>query len=371
MTSPVDEAILDDPDGLAAADTAGLLRACALAGAQVRSTAEAAREAGLAEAWRGLRPRALVLLDRPGFSAAVNRLLTALLGSSCRIPLVRAETVPGWVGPLDAVLAHSGDPGDTDLAGSIDLADRRGAHVLLAAPDEGPLGAAAAGAATVVAPRVEVPIDFGYPRALAAGLALCTVLELYPTGLSELADALDGEAHRCRMAVESFVNPAKSLALRLADHRPLLWGLDAAASAVGEHAAAVLAGRAAVISRSGPYTQALSEVALHRAAAHAATEPDIFTDPYEDAPGTAPLRVFLLGVASTEHSRALRERARTLLPGADEVSCADDTDPDVATSPVACAGVLALRWEMAACYLGLATGVARGDHWPATASSAQ
>jgi hypothetical protein len=362
MTSPVDESILDDPDGLVAADTPGVLRACALAGAQVRSTVEALRDAGLEESWRGLRPRALVLLDRPGFSAAANRLLTALLGGSCRVPLVREETLPGWVGPLDVVVAHSGDPGDTDLAGSIDLAARRGAQVLLAAPDEGPLGAAAAGAATLVAPRVEVPIDFGYPRALAAGLAVCTVLELYRAELGELADALDGEAHRCRMAVESFVNPAKSLALRLAEHRPLLWGLDAVASAVGEHAAAVLAGRAAVIARSGPYTQALSEVALHRAAAHAATEPDIFADPYEDAPGTQPLRVFLLGVAATEHSRALRERAAALLPGADEVSCAGDTDPDVATSPVACAGVLALRWEMASCYLGLATGVLGGNH---------
>jgi hypothetical protein len=370
MTRPVDDGILDDPDGLLAADTPGALRACAMAGAQVRSTAEAVREAGLEASWRGERPRALLLLDRPGFSAAVNRLLVALLGSACRVPVVRAEVLPSWVGPLDVVFAHSGDPGDRQLAESVGLAARRGAQVLAAAPDEGPMGAAAAGAVTLVGPRMEVPIDFGFPRALAAGLAMLAALELHHADLGELADALDGEANRCRATVESFVNPAKSLALRLADHRALLWGLDAAASAVAEHAASVLAGRAAVITRAGSYAQALSEVALHRAAAEAATEPDIFADPYDDPAGTQPLRVFLLTVTTSEPARVLRERATTLLPSADEASCADEADPALPDHPATCAGMLALRWEFASCYLGLATGKLGGDHRPVPTTSA-
>jgi hypothetical protein len=362
------EGLLDDPDALEAADTEGVLRACAMAGAQVRSTGEAVRDAGLEDSWRGVRPRALVLLDRPGFSAAVNRLMTALLGASCPIPLVRAEAVPAWVGPLDAVFAHSGDPGDTELAESVDLAARRGARVLLAAPDEGPVGAAAAGVATVVAPRVAVPIGFGYPRALAAGLAMLDALGLYAVEPEALADALDAEARRCRIAVESFVNPAKSLALRLADHRPLLWGLDPAATAVAEHAAAVLAGRAAVIARSGSYSQALTEVGLHRAAAHEVAEPDssasIFADPPEYGPASVLLRAFLLGVELSDSAHARREHALELLPGADEVTCTDDTDSEVVADPATCAAVLALRCELASCYLGLAVSGSRGAGIP-------
>jgi hypothetical protein len=57
--------LLDDPARLETIDTAQLLRAAATAGAQVRSTAAAAEDAGLRRL-AGERPRALVLLTRPG-----------------------------------------------------------------------------------------------------------------------------------------------------------------------------------------------------------------------------------------------------------------------------------------------------------------
>ena len=63
-----DEELLDDPEGLAAVDVSGLLRAAASAGAQVRSTAGAAAEAGL-DRLTGERPRALILITRPGAAA--------------------------------------------------------------------------------------------------------------------------------------------------------------------------------------------------------------------------------------------------------------------------------------------------------------
>ncbi|HKR52073.1 MAG TPA: hypothetical protein VJT72_21330, partial [Pseudonocardiaceae bacterium] len=64
-----DDDLLDDPGRLEVTDTGGLLRAAATAGAQVRSTASAAEEAGLGRL-AGERPRALVLLTRPGAAAA-------------------------------------------------------------------------------------------------------------------------------------------------------------------------------------------------------------------------------------------------------------------------------------------------------------
>ncbi|MGH4024205.1 MAG: hypothetical protein ACRDRV_06430, partial [Pseudonocardiaceae bacterium] len=77
-----DEGLLDDPGRLEATDTGGLLRVAATAGAQVRSTATAAEEAGLARLG-GERPRALVLLTRSGAAPAAAPLLVALLGPSC------------------------------------------------------------------------------------------------------------------------------------------------------------------------------------------------------------------------------------------------------------------------------------------------
>ncbi|HEY0640622.1 MAG TPA: hypothetical protein VGD67_23580, partial [Pseudonocardiaceae bacterium] len=127
----LDEALLDDPDRLLAGDSGGLLRAAASAGAQVRSTAESAAEAGLAEALGGARPRALVLLTRPGVGSAAAAILRALLGANCPVPVVAVDAAPPWIGPLDVLVAHTVDENDRPLAGSVDLATRRGAQVVL------------------------------------------------------------------------------------------------------------------------------------------------------------------------------------------------------------------------------------------------
>ena len=70
------------------------------------------------------------------------------------------------------------------------------------------------------------------PAALAVGLAVVSALDLLPApldaGLDALADLLDAEAERNQPGHEPFMNPAKSLALRLDGHTPLLWGTDAA-----------------------------------------------------------------------------------------------------------------------------------------------
>ncbi|HSZ30052.1 MAG TPA: hypothetical protein VK784_09895, partial [Pseudonocardiaceae bacterium] len=113
--NPGDDDLLDDPARLEATDIGGLLRAAATAGAQVRSTADAAEEAGLRRL-AGERPRALVLLTRPGAAPAAAPLLLALLGSSCPVPVVTTRSVPMWVGALDVVLANTTDPGDRELA---------------------------------------------------------------------------------------------------------------------------------------------------------------------------------------------------------------------------------------------------------------
>src|SRR5690348_1428197 len=163
-----DDTLLDDPARLTEADSEGLLRAAAQAGAQVRSVVEMATERGMADSLRDFRPRALILLGRPGDGGAIAELLRALLGPACPVPVVLTDEVPGWVGPLDVVITHTEDPGDRVLAESIGRATRFGATVVVTAPPDGPVAAAGAGRAFLLPPRVPVPPGFAFPRALAA-----------------------------------------------------------------------------------------------------------------------------------------------------------------------------------------------------------
>ncbi|GLY52844.1 SIS domain-containing protein [Lentzea sp. NBRC 102530] len=351
----LDDTLLDDSSRLADADTGGWLRAAARAGAQVRSTAEAAAEAGVERIFAE-RPRAVVLVTRPGHAVAVAEVVMALLGPACSVPVVLADEVPPWVGALDVVLAHTEDPGDRVLAESIDRAVRRGARTLLTAPDAGPVAAAAAGRGVLLPPRVDVPPGFSFPRALAAWLLVLHALGLLKVDVDLIADELDREAERDHPMHESFVNPAKSLALRVADRTPLLWGLDEVATAVGGHGAGALAAFAGVASDVCGYPQALTRPVLHRRAVQGTSGADLFADP-DDEPGSGLVRVLLLAVRQGPVADAVRHAAEDALPGADVLEPA----VEVAGGDAVSAALLALRFELAALYLGLATGTLGGN----------
>ncbi|RZQ63601.1 hypothetical protein EWH70_14410 [Amycolatopsis suaedae] len=347
----LDDTLLDDPARLAEADSAGLLRATAMAGAQVRATTELAAELELADRLDVGRPRALVLLVRPGVSRTATQLLAALLSPACPVPVVVSDTVPGWIGTLDVVVGHTDDPGDRELAASLERAVRYGATVVLSAPPEGPVAASIAGKGILLTPRIPVPAELTFPRALTAGLLAANALGLLVANLVDLADRLDAEAEKNHLAHESFVNPAKALALRVAEHTPLLWGLDPVARAVAAHGAHAFAMHAAVVCDVSDYRQALTRPVLHRAAVGSTTERDIFADPTDPA-GLPQPRVLLLSVRSGPGPDALRHEAEDLLTGVDVLAPAEEFESDEPTR----AAVLALRLELASVFLGLAAG---------------
>ncbi|GGM66517.1 hypothetical protein GCM10012275_41310 [Longimycelium tulufanense] len=349
----LDDSLLDDPARLGEADTGGLLRAAATGGAQLRSTLETAAERGLAE-FGADRPRAVVLLTRPGVGSTAAAVLAALLGPGCPVPVVLCDAAPSWIGALDVVVAHTDDPGDVVLAESIDLAVRRGARVLLTAPDSGPVAAAAAGHAVLLPPRVPAPAGLAFARALGGGLLAATGLGLLGTDLTAIADELDREAERNHPAHELLVNPAKALALRMAERRPLLWGLDPVATAVAGQAAHALATFAGVVADAVGYPQAVNQTALHRAAVQVTSGADLFLDP-EEVPGGLP-RVLLLAVRQGGVGEAARRAAEDTLPGADVVAVAEEVAESSAGDAPLGAAVLAARFDLAALYLGLATG---------------
>ena len=368
-----DDDLLDDPGRLETIDTGGLLRAAATAGAQVRSTAAAAEEAGLRKL-TGERPRALVLLTRPGAASAAAPLLLALLGPSCPVPVVTTRSVPMWVGALDIVLANTTDPGDRELADGLARAVRSGAQLVLTAPADGPVAAAVAGRAVLVVPRIEVPPGLALPRTLTAGLLLLDALGLLATDVEALAGELDREAERDYVAHESLVNPAKSLALRLAGRTPLLWGTDPVATAVAGHCAAALAAHAGVVAHAAGFHEAAALPVLRREAIRGSAETDVFQDPYEDAAphGALPaVRPVLLGVLTDGGTESERATALDALPAADLVTADEELmvrqgDPGAAASAAA---VLALRFDFAALYLGLSRGVLGRPGWLGSAGT--
>jgi Bacterial phospho-glucose isomerase C-terminal SIS domain len=367
-----DDDLLDDFGRLEATDAGGLLRAAATAGAQVRSTASAAQDAGLGQL-AGERPRALVLLTRPGAAPAAAPLLLALLGPSCPVPVVTTRSVPMWVGALDIVLANTTDPGDQELAEGVDRAARRGARVVLTAPADGPVAAAAAGRSVLVVPRVEVPPGLALPRTLTAGLVLLDTLGLLATDSEQLAGELDREAERDHVAHESFVNPAKSLALRLTDRTPLLWGTDPVATAVAGYAAGALAAHAGVVAHAAGFHEAAALPALRQEAVRASGDAEVFHDPFSDQAqrgDTPAVRPVLLGAFPDARIEPERAAALSALPNADVVTADEELmvrqgQPGAATCAAA---VLALRFDFAALYLGLGRGVLGGPRWVSPAS---
>ncbi len=359
----LDDALLGDPHALAALDTTGVLRSAATAGAQVRSTAHAALESGLGDL-AGSRPRALVLIRRPGAAAAAARIVAALLGPACPVPVVPADAVPSWIGPLDVVIAHTADAADAALAETVARAVGRGAEVVLSAPGDGPVASAGAGRARMAEPRIPVPAGLDLPRALALGLAVVGVLDLLPVTLDprldDLADTLDAEAERDAPGHDSFMNPAKSLALRLAEHTPLLWGTDPTAVAVAQHAAAGLATHAGVVAQAADVAQAATETALLRAIDLAARDDvfrDPFADPYDDPPAARalPPRLVLLGTGEEDPVQEALRRTGRDRSAADLLHPVDEVPRGVRHAALLRAGLMATRFDLAAVYLGLAT----------------
>lgn len=370
MIAVLNDSLLEDPVALAEADSAGLLRSAATAGAQLRSAAQAAEEAGIPpRALAGHRPRALVLLRRPGASVYAVPLVSALLGPGCPIPVVASDAAPSWIGPLDVLVAHTSDADDRELADSVGRAVRRGCEVVLSAPLEGPIAAAGAGAARLLEPRVPVPAGLDFPRALAAVLVTVAALDLLTPDLEVLATELDRESERNHPSHESFVNPAKALALRLADRAPLLWGTDAAGVALARYAAATLAAHAAVIAHAADAAEAARAPALQRALAGTG-EDDIFHDPYDDpmevSVGTttlpAPPRVVLLSTEDENPSAAVLRRAGRDWPSADRLHPVEEIPLGTPHAALRRAALLATRFDLAALYLGLAGAVLGPDH---------
>ena len=138
----------------------------------MRATAAALDEGVLEPLRSDQPPRTVIWVASRGAAEAAGAMLAAALGGSTAAPIVVASEVPPWIGALDVMVVAGDDAGDPVLvvaAATRDPARREGGR---GGPDEGPLREVAAGRAVVLAPRLQVPDDFGLVRYLAAGLAI-------------------------------------------------------------------------------------------------------------------------------------------------------------------------------------------------------
>jgi glucose/mannose-6-phosphate isomerase len=285
-----DESLLDDEKEMLTNDPGGMLRATASAGAQVRESAALAAEADLSGLADEGRPRSVVVAGI-GTAGLTGNILATVAGHRCPVPIIghRSSALPGWVGAADVVIAVSASGRSPEALAAADAAARRGARLVAIGNPDSELQAMAERAR---APFIPVPRR-APARASLWGLTVPVLLAARSLGLvkvneadlAETATRLDTDAERCRPAAESFVNPAKSLALALAGSVPVIWGSSPLATVAARRFADTLAANARYPVMAG----ALGEAGRGRVGlldgvfgGLAESSRDIFADPDDD-----------------------------------------------------------------------------------------
>jgi len=297
-----DESLLDDEKEMLANDPGGMLRATASAGAQVRESAALAAEADLSGLADEGRPRSVVVAGI-GTAGLTGNILATVAGHRCPVPIIghRSAGIPGWVGAADVVFAVSASGRSPEALAAAEAAVRRGARLVAIGNPDTELQAMAERARS---PFIPVPRR-APARASLWGLTVPVLLAARAIGLvkvneadlAETATRLDADAERCRPGADSFVNPAKSLALGLAGSIPIVWGSSPLATVAARRFADTLAANARYPVMAG----ALGEAGRGRVGlldgvfgGLAESSRDIFADPDEADEATTRLRLVLL-----------------------------------------------------------------------------
>lgn len=297
-----DEAVLDDVEALTANDPSGMLRMLAAAGAQVRESAALAAEANLTSIEDEGRPRAVVVAG-VGTAGRTGEVLAMVAGPRSPVPIIghRSAGVPGWVGAADVVIAVSASGHSPEALGAAEAAARRGARLVAVGAPDSQLQSVAEGAR---APFIPVPRR-GPARASLWALTVPVLLAARTLGLvkvneadlAETAARLDADADRCRPTAESFVNPAKALALGLAGSVPVVWASSPLATVAARRFGDSLSANARYPVVAG----ALGEAGRGRVGlldgvfgGLAESDRDIFADPQDVSVESTRLRIVLM-----------------------------------------------------------------------------
>ena len=309
MRTVLDESVLDTAERLSEADRGGLLRLLATGGAQLRESMQLAEESGVDGYLADLRPRAVLVCCDAGIDVAGHAIaaLADWADSAAPVLLPASTTLPMWAGPADLLLlaAHAGD--DERVLALAQAASRRGMPLVGVGPAPSQLEEACLRAR---APYVPVP---GGGPAQAALWGLLTPL-LRMAGRLRLApvrdddmvaagDLLDSISARCRPNSDTFVNPAKTLALAIGTTLPMAWGTTPLTGVAAYRLASQLAGNATLPAVWGTLPAAARLFGGLFNGSAAPDEGDLFRDRVEEA---EPRRLRLVLLRDTEEEPDVR-----------------------------------------------------------------
>jgi hypothetical protein len=261
----------------------------------------------------------------------------------CPVPFVAwpSPALPGWAGSLDLVVVLAPDGADTGTASAVAEAVRRGCQLVVACPPGSTVAEHAAGRWSTILPTAT-------RDQLATAVVMLRFLDRVSLGPSadpeEVATALDDVATACSPHRDIAVNPAKVLAITLADANPLVWG--------GSVLAARAARRVAESIRRASGRTALAGDAEHLLPViEAARQRDVFADPF--AEGGGDLRPVLLILDDGTEDPVVREHRGRLKAAAEARSVRVETLVAEESSEVARYASLLLSGTYAAEYLRL------------------
>ncbi len=366
-----DDALLDDLDAIERLDQREVLRALATSGAQVRISASAADEAGLARL-ADIQPRGVVVAATGG-SAAVGGLFDAVTRKHSAVPVqtCRSTPLPAWVGTYDLVIAVSQSG---RAAGTLALAAeaaRRGADLLTVGAADSPLADVCARAR-----GTHVPIDGAglssrvslwaqaTPVLMAAdALSLATISR---ETIEALADVLDDQASRLGPRVESWDNPAKTLAAEVSESIPILLGCGPLGEAAARRAAAMFGRTGRVPVAHGVLPDDASQIVACLDGPLAGGEDpergarDIFADPFLDAAVSRPLRLIVLRDASADGG-GYQAVTDAVIAAAEDAGVRVSVLDATASDPLLRLAHHVALTDFAATYLALGLGYDPGD----------
>jgi len=275
-----EESRLDDEIALGAADVR--LRTLAESGARVRREVGAAADA-IAEAVAraaDARPRAVIA------AGPDSRLLRAVLEPVCPVPFVAwpNPSLPGWAGSLDLVVVLAPDGADPGAASAVAEAARRGCQLVVACPPQSMVAEHAGSRWATI-----LPTSTGDQLAIAvAMLSFLHQVALGPVADPDaIAGALDAVAIDCSPQRDLSINPAKMLAISLADANPLVWGGSVLAARAGRRVAESIRRTSGRTALAGDAEHLLPVI-------EAARPRTVFDDPFaDDDPDLRPVLVIL------------------------------------------------------------------------------
>ena len=237
-----DEGVLFDPDRLIRVG-GGLLAATAGSGGSIRAALADLDRDVLAQATDHGRPRAMVVVGAGGSSAAGD-IVAACAGRGSAVPVVTTNggSLPGWVGPLDVVVAVSASGASPESLEAVGEAARRGSALVgvgyggqladLIEQARGTFLRLRSGPqplpARALTWALTVPLML-----LADGLKVVDTAE---SALTAAADVLDEQALAFGPGVEPGINTAKDLAIVAAESLALVWGTAGVPAAAARRA---------------------------------------------------------------------------------------------------------------------------------------